>query len=121
MLHAEAFSGAEVMHGPLQLLHPGFPVIAFCQADASREAMRAAFDAVTVNAARAMGLEGYGLAAGCRADFVLLHARDPIEAIRVRAARLLVVKAGRVVARAQPRLAELFLNGRPALIDPAAT
>ncbi len=41
VLHAEAFSGAEVMHGPLQLLEPGFPVIAFAQADASRDAMRA--------------------------------------------------------------------------------
>ncbi|WP_237480374.1 SIS domain-containing protein [Lichenibacterium dinghuense] len=39
-LHAEAFSGAEVMHGPLQLLEPGFPVIAFAQGDASQEAMR---------------------------------------------------------------------------------
>ncbi len=39
MLHAEAFSGAEVMHGPLQLVHDDFPVIAFCQEDASRNAM----------------------------------------------------------------------------------
>ena len=39
-LHAEAFSGAEVMHGPLQLLEPGFPILAFAQGDASREAMR---------------------------------------------------------------------------------
>lgn len=38
-LHAEAFSGAEVMHGPLQLLQPGFPVMAFRQQDASHEAM----------------------------------------------------------------------------------
>ena len=40
VLHAEAFSGAEVMHGPLQLLHPGFPVVAFSQNDASRAAMK---------------------------------------------------------------------------------
>jgi glucosamine--fructose-6-phosphate aminotransferase (isomerizing) len=39
VLHAEAFSGAEVMHGPLQLLQPGFPVLAFSQKDQSREAM----------------------------------------------------------------------------------
>ena len=86
----------------------------------SRAAMRAAFDAVTVDAATAMGLDGYGLAAGCRADFVLLQARDPIEAIRLKAARLVVVKAGRVVARSPPRVAELFLDGRPASVDPAA-
>jgi glucosamine--fructose-6-phosphate aminotransferase (isomerizing) len=38
-LHAEAFSGAEVMHGPLQLLHAGFPVIAFRPRDAAHGAM----------------------------------------------------------------------------------
>ena len=41
-LHAEAFSGAEVMHGPLQLLGDGFPVIALAQRDASWEAMTGA-------------------------------------------------------------------------------
>ena len=41
VLHAEAFSGAEVMHGPLQLLEAGFPIIAFNQADASHGAMQA--------------------------------------------------------------------------------
>ena len=86
----------------------------------SRAAMRAAFDAVTVNAATAIGLDGYGLDVGCRADFVLLQARDPIETIRLKAARLLVVKAGRVVARSPPRVAELFLDGRPSRVDPAA-
>lgn len=35
MLHAEAFSGAEVMHGPLQLLESGFPVLVFRQRDAA--------------------------------------------------------------------------------------
>ena len=39
MLHAEAFSGAEVMHGPLQLVEPGFPVIAFRPGDAAQESM----------------------------------------------------------------------------------
>ena len=32
-----------------------------------------------------LGLDGYGLAPGCHADFVLLQARDPVEAIRLRA------------------------------------
>lgn len=38
-LHAEAFSGAEVMHGPLQLLRQDFPVLAFRQDDAAASAM----------------------------------------------------------------------------------
>lgn len=44
VLHAEAFSGAEVMHGPLQLLHPGFPVLAFRPRDAAHAAMGTAID-----------------------------------------------------------------------------
>ncbi len=39
MLHAEAFSGAEVMHGPVQLVEPGFPVIALRPGDAAFDAM----------------------------------------------------------------------------------
>src|SRR5689334_12758691 len=54
----------------------------------SREAIRWSFDAVTEIPARVMGLDGYGLAPGCHADLVLLQARDPIEAIRMRATRL---------------------------------
>jgi len=43
-LHAEAHSGAEVMHGPLSLVGDRFPVLAFSPADASQPAMRAAAD-----------------------------------------------------------------------------
>jgi glucosamine--fructose-6-phosphate aminotransferase (isomerizing) len=35
VLHAEAYSSAEVMHGPLQLVAPGFPVIALRPSDAA--------------------------------------------------------------------------------------
>jgi glucosamine--fructose-6-phosphate aminotransferase (isomerizing) len=38
-LHAESFSGAEVLHGPLQLLRKGFPVLAFRPDDAAHAAM----------------------------------------------------------------------------------
>ena len=63
-----------------------------------REAMRWTFDAVTVNPAKAMHLEGYGLAKGCKANFVILQARDPIEAIRLKANRLAVVRGGKIIA-----------------------
>jgi cytosine deaminase len=81
------------------------------------EAMRAAFDAVTVNAARILHLEGYGIAPGCRADCVLLHARDPVEAIRLRASRLKVFRAGRLVAESPAAAATLHMEGRPARVD----
>ena len=69
----------------------------------SREGMRQCFEAVTTNPARVMGLEGYGLEPGNPADFVVLQAADPIEAIRLRANRLWVVRRGKIVAQA-PRL-----------------
>jgi cytosine deaminase len=79
--------------------------------------MRACFDAVTSVPARILGLEGYGLGAGCRADCVLLQARSPVEAIRLRAQRLAVVRAGRVIARNAPAIATLNLPGRPTHVD----
>jgi cytosine deaminase len=80
-------------------------------------AMRQCFAAVTSAPARILGLEGYGIAPGCRADFVLLQARDPIEAIRLRAARLVVVRRGRVIAHTPPGTATLDVPGRPAAVD----
>ena len=50
------------------------------------------FQAVTAEPAAIMGLEGYGLEPGCRADLVVLEAGDPIEAIRLKAARLFVLR-----------------------------
>jgi glutamine---fructose-6-phosphate transaminase (isomerizing) len=35
-IHAEAFSSAEVLHGPAGVIGPGFPVLAFAPADAAR-------------------------------------------------------------------------------------
>jgi cytosine/creatinine deaminase len=83
----------------------------------SQAAMRQCFDAVTVNAARVLGIDGYGLDPGCRADFVLLQARSPAEAIRLRASRLLVVRAGEVIASSPAATAQLNLPGRPTSVD----
>ena len=83
----------------------------------SQAGMQACFDAVTVNAARVMGLPDYGLQPGCKADFVLLQAGSAVEAVRLRAQRLLVVRAGRIVARAAPLQARLHLPGRPSTVD----
>jgi len=83
----------------------------------SQAQMRACFDAVTVNNAKILGLDGYGIAVGHAADCVLLQARDAIEAIRLRAARLLVVRRGQVISRAAPAQAQLHLPGRPAAVD----
>ncbi len=79
----------------------------------SQTAMRQCFDAVTINAAKILQLPAYGLAPGCHADFVLLQARDPVEAIRLRATRLKVFRRGQVIAQTPASTATLQLPGRP--------
>lgn len=86
----------------------------------SRADMAWCFDAVTENSARIMGLEGYGLAPGCTANMVLLQAADSIDAIRLRAHRLAVIRAGKVIARNAPLRTELHLNGRPQELCPSS-
>ena len=83
----------------------------------SQAQMRACFDAVTVNAARILGLDAYGIEVGHLADLVLLQARDPAEAIRLRANRLMVVRRGQIVARTPAATASLSLPGRPGSVD----
>ena len=58
-------------------------------------------------------LNGYGLEPGCHADFVLLQAQDPIEAIRLRATRLAAYRRGKRLAQTPASTAALFLEGRP--------
>jgi cytosine/creatinine deaminase len=121
-------AGVNVAFGHDCVLDPWYPLGSACMLEVASmglhvaqmtglSAMRQCFDAVTVNAARVLGLEAYGLEVGARADAVLLQARTPEEAIRLRAARLVVVRGGRVVARSAPATAALDLPGRPSNVD----
>jgi cytosine deaminase len=58
-----------------------------------------AFDIVTHGGAKALGLGGYGLAAGCRADLLLVPAENVAEAVINRSPNRTVISRGRVVAR----------------------
>jgi cytosine deaminase len=51
----------------------------------------------TYNAAHALGLKGYGIEVGCRADLVVLDAVSPSDAIVSQAEKLFVFKAGNLV------------------------
>jgi len=93
----------------LEVAHMGLHVAQMT----SQKGIRACFDAVTVNAAKVMHLQGYGIAPGCDASFVLLQARDPVEAIRLRATRLQVWKKGWRLAETPEVTAQLQLQGRP--------
>jgi cytosine deaminase len=63
------------------------------------EDIELALEAVTYGGARALGLDGYGLAEGASADLVVVEADTPAHAVVTRPPRDLVLKAGRVVAR----------------------
>jgi cytosine/creatinine deaminase len=77
------------------------------------DAIRACYDAITVNAAKILHLDHYGIAPGCRADLVLLQAADPFEAIRLKATRLLVLRNGKTIACTPEKLTSLFVQDRP--------
>jgi len=96
----------------LEVAHMGLHVAQMT----SQAGMRQCFDAITVNAAKVMGLRGYGLAVGCDASFVLLQARDPVDAIRLRATRLKVWRQGVLLSETAPATARLSLPGRPVAV-----
>ncbi|HYC01861.1 MAG TPA: SIS domain-containing protein [Azospirillaceae bacterium] len=56
-LHAEAFSAAEVMHGPLELVGPGFPVLALSQDDPTAGPSRGTAAALVRLGARVMATD----------------------------------------------------------------
>lgn len=77
------------------------------------------FDAVTVHSAAVMGLDDYGIKKGNPANCVVLQARDPIEAIRLGATRLTVIRHGRIISETAPKTSRLSLPGRPETVDSA--
>jgi glutamine---fructose-6-phosphate transaminase (isomerizing) len=56
-IHAEAYSSAEVMHGPLELLGKGFDVIALVPNDAARESNLAAITKMRKSGAQVMVID----------------------------------------------------------------
>ena len=100
-------------HDMLEVAHMGAHVGQMT----GRDELRAVFSAVTENGAAALGLENYGIEKGCFADFVLLQCTDPIEAIRLRANRLCVVRRGKVIAESAPRSSEVYLGDKKTNVD----
>jgi cytosine deaminase len=97
----------------LEVAHMGLHVAQMT----SQKGIRACFDAVTTNAGKVMHLRGYGLAPGCDASFVLLQARDVIEAIRLRSNRLKVWSKGTLVAETAEVVARMHLPHRGSLVS----
>lgn len=72
--------------------------------------MDAMFQSVTGHGAKALHLQGYGIEVGCRADVVILQARSAFDALRLKPARLFVIRRGKVIAQTPKVEASLFLG-----------
>ncbi|WP_066701787.1 amidohydrolase family protein [Celeribacter ethanolicus] len=75
--------------------------------------MARCFTMVTETNAAIIGVEDYGLRKGAMASLVVLDASNPVDALRLRPARLAVVSKGKVIARTSRQDATLSLAGRP--------
>jgi len=70
-LHAEAYSSAEVKHGPMALVGPGFPVLAFAQPDETGAGTRALAAEFRERGAQVWLVDGQG-------DLPLVAAPHPV-------------------------------------------
>ncbi|UCB48950.1 MAG: amidohydrolase family protein [Deltaproteobacteria bacterium] len=100
-------------HDMIEVAHMGLHVgqmTGVCQ-------MGRIFEAITYNGAKVLGLDGYGLEPGCNGDMVILQARDRQEALRLRPARLFVIRRGKVIAETPPAASRLALGNKTFAVD----
>ena len=100
-------------HDMLEVAHMGLHV---AQMTGVAE-MKRMFDAVTINGAKTLGLENYGLEPGCHGDVVILQASDVHEALRLRPARLYVIRRGKIISRTMPAVSKVVLDGTTFNVD----
>ena len=82
-LHAEAFSAAEIRHGPMALVGPSFPVLAFTQDDQTGEGVEAAVAAFARQGAPVIQVGGAAVAGVTPLPSVAAHpALEPIGQIQ---------------------------------------
>jgi len=98
-IHAEAYSAAEVLHGPAELVTSGFPIIAFLPSDAARAGMLSTLATLrsagaTVIAIESGGTDGTDRLAAAKVEATLL---EPIVMIHrfYRLAEALALRLGR--------------------------
>ena len=74
--------------------------------------MKSCFDAVTTNAASILQLDKYGIDNGSNGDLVVLQCKDAVEAIRLKPARLFVIRRGKVISSTKPIKYEINLGSK---------
>lgn len=100
-------------HDMLEVAHMGAHALHMT----GTEGLEKMFAAVTTNGAKALGLDGYGLEPGCKADMVILQAANELEALRLRPARLWVIRRGKVISRTPEVMASVDLGKGEELVD----
>ncbi len=75
------------------------------------------YDAITTSAASAMQLGDYGIAPGKQADMVILDCKSPTDAIRLRPARLKVIRKGNIIATTPKADPTVMIGGQSAQVD----
>jgi cytosine deaminase len=73
--------------------------------------LRQLIEMITTNSARALGVPGYGLRIGGPADLVVFDAPSEADALRLVAPRTLVLRGGKVLARAVPAAHTVIWDG----------
>ena len=81
-------------HDMLEVAHMG----AHCLQMMGTAQAATLLEMVTTRGAEVLNLENYGIEVGKQADFVVLQAADPMEALRLKPARLYVFRKGRIIA-----------------------
>ena len=79
--------------------------------------LKSLIEMITVNPARALGLEGYGLDEGLPANLVVVDAPTEMDALRLMPRRRLVLRRGRVVARTEPARTTVVWDGQEEPVD----
>jgi cytosine/creatinine deaminase len=93
-------------------LQAAFVLVHYGQMSGDSE-LRRLIDMITTGPAAALGLDDYGLRDGGPADLVVFDAPSEADALRLIAPRTLVLRAGKVVARATPAQHTVMWQGRP--------
>ena len=78
--------------------------------------LKTLIDMITVAPAAALGVPDYGLHLGTSADLVVFDARSEAEALRLQRPRLLVLRAGQVVAETEPARSVIAWHGKPGTV-----
>lgn len=97
----------------LQVLHMGLHVCQMMGQPDIEQGLRL----ITTNSARTLGLTGYGIAPGHRADLIIVDAESGFDAVRRQAPVQYSLRNGQVIAWTQPARSWITTPGEPEAID----